>query len=76
MRFSRAYFFLLMSIAAFVFYTSQDAREHFFGETQNIDEYQIIFAPFPETPRPGDNSTLNYSVLENSANIYNINAAV
>src|ERR671917_1583070 len=53
------------------------AYGHFFGATKNIDNYQIIFAPNPTTPIAGDNSTsLNFSVLENNANIYNIYTAM
>ena len=53
------------------------AYGHFFGATKNIDNYQVIFAPNPSTPIAGDNSTsLNFSVLENNANIYNIYAAM
>jgi hypothetical protein len=50
---------------------------HYFGATKNIDNYQIIFSPTPATPIVGDNSTsLNFSVLENNDNIYNIYAAM
>ncbi|MDQ3852749.1 MAG: hypothetical protein M3299_07945 [Thermoproteota archaeon] len=53
------------------------AYGHFFGATKNIDNYQVIFAPSPTTPIAGDNSTsLNFSVLENNSNIYNIYAAM
>ncbi|MDQ3851913.1 MAG: hypothetical protein M3251_05735 [Thermoproteota archaeon] len=53
------------------------AYGHFFGATKNIDNYQIIFAPNPSTPIAGDNSTsLNFSILENNSNIYNIHAAM
>jgi hypothetical protein len=76
---SRSHFFLFVIIAAFSIGLAiqQNAYAHFFGETKNIDGYQVIFAPFPATPAPGDNSTrLNFSVLENNDNIYNIHAAV
>jgi hypothetical protein len=47
------------------------------GTTKSIDRYQVVFAPYPSNPAPGDNSTqLNFSVLENNTNIYNIHAAV
>ncbi|MEM3094618.1 MAG: hypothetical protein QXX64_03160 [Nitrososphaera sp.] len=37
----------------------------------------MVFAPYPATPVPGDNSTqLNFSVLGNNTNIYNIHSAV
>src|ERR687889_966382 len=53
------------------------AYAHFFGATKNIDNYQVIFSPSPSTPVAGDNSTsLNFSVLENNSNIYNIYAAM
>jgi hypothetical protein len=53
------------------------AYGHFFGATKNIDNYQVIFSPNPSTPIAGDNSTsLNFSVLENNANIYNIYTAM
>jgi hypothetical protein len=53
------------------------AYGHFFGATKNIDNYQVIFAPNPSTPIARDNSTsLNFSVLENNANIYNIYTAM
>ena len=53
------------------------AYAHFFGATQNIDKYQVVFAPYPSTPIAKSNSTLlNFSVLENSTNIYNVHSAV
>ena len=53
------------------------AHAHFFGATKNVDNYQVIFAPSPSTPVVGDNSTsLNFSVLENNTNIYNLYVAM
>jgi hypothetical protein len=53
------------------------AYGHYFGATKNIDNYQVIFSPSPSTPIAGDNSTsLNFSILENNTNIYNIYAAL
>lgn len=53
------------------------AYGHFFGATQNIDKYQVVFVPYPSAPIAGSNSTLlNFSVLENNSNIYNIQSAV
>jgi hypothetical protein len=50
---------------------------HFFGATQDIDGYQVIFAPYPSTPVAGGNSTvLNFSVLRDGDNIYNIHSAL
>lgn len=53
------------------------AYGHFFGTTQDVDKYQVVFAPYPSSPVAGSNSTLlNFSVLENGDNIYNIHSAV
>ena len=50
---------------------------HFFGATKNVDNYQVTFAPSPSTPVLDDNSTsLNFSVLENNTNIYNLYVAM
>ena len=69
----RALFFILAVAAAA---QADLAYGHFFGDTKSIDKYQVVFAPNPSNPAPGDNSTLNFSVLENNTNIYNIHAAV
>lgn len=67
---------LLVAVLAAAMQTGV-AYGHFFGTTKNIDKYQVVFAPFPPNPEPGGNSTLlNFSVLENNTNIYNIHAAV
>ena len=66
-------------IAIFCIIASQIgvAYGHYFGATKNIDNYQVIFSPYPSTPITGDNSTsLNFSVLQNNTNIYNIYAAL
>lgn len=69
--------FIVLAICIIVMIQTGVAYGHFFGATKNIDNYQIIFAPNPSTPIAGDNSTsLNFSVLENNANIYNIYAAM
>ena len=34
------------------------AYGHFFGTTQNVDKYQVVFAPYPAAPVAGSNSTL------------------
>src|SRR3989442_15827748 len=53
------------------------ADGHFFGSTKTVGNYQIIFSPYPSTPNAGVDSTLlNFSVLENNSNLYNIYAAV
>lgn len=69
--------FIVLAICIIVIIQTGVAYGHFFGATKNIDNYQIIFSPSPSTPIAGDNSTsLNFSVLENNANIYNIHAAM
>src|SRR3712207_1282680 len=56
---------------------SEITYAHFFGTTKNVDNYQVIFAPSPSTPVAGDNSTLlNFSVVENNANVYNLYVAM
>lgn len=62
-------FFLLLLAA-------KPAYAHFFGATKEIDGYQVIFAPYPDNPAPGENSTLNFSVLQNGANLFNVYAAI
>jgi hypothetical protein len=54
------------------------AYGHFFGLTQNIGNYQVVFSPYPSAPVAGDNSTrLNFSVLDNNTdNIYNSYSAL
>lgn len=68
---------LLFSILVFAALQANIAYAHFFGATQDIDGYQVIFAPYPSTPVAGSNSTLlNFSVLKDGDNIYNIHSAV
>ena len=67
--------YLLPTIALLLF-AAKPADAHFFGATQEIDGYQVIFAPYPPSPVIGQNMTLNFSVLENGANLFNIFAAV
>jgi hypothetical protein len=69
--------FIVLAICIIIIIQTGVAYGHFFGATRNIDNYQVIFAPSPSTPIAGDNSTsLNFSILENNANIYNIYAAM
>ena len=74
---SNSVFFI---IAIFCIIASQIgvAYGHYFGATKNIDNYQVIFSPYPSTPVAGDNSTtLNFSVLDNNNNnLYNIYSAL
>ena len=57
---------------------SQFTSGHFFGTTKNIGDYQIIFAPYPQLPFAGDNSTLlNFSILDKeNQNVHNITASL
>src|SRR5215210_6962935 len=69
--------FLILAVCVIFLSQSSLAYAHFFGVTKNIDNYQVIFSPSPSTPIAGDNSTsLNFSVLENNTNIYNIYSAL
>jgi hypothetical protein len=54
------------------------AQAHFFGASQNVNNYQIMFQPFPFVPFAGDNSTtLNFSILDNNnSNIDNVYSAL
>ena len=68
---------LLLAALAVAAAQANLAYGHFFGATQDIDGYQVVFAPSPSSPVAGNNSTLlNFSILENSDNIYNIHSAV
>jgi hypothetical protein len=69
--------YIVLAICIIIVTQTNFAYGHFFGATKNIDNYQVIFAPTPSTPIAGDNSTsLNFSVLENNSNIYNIYTAM
>ena len=71
--------FLFLILASWILINSHIgiAYAHYFGATKNVDNYQVIFAPNPSTPVAGDNSTsLNFSILENNTNLYNIYAAL
>ena len=53
------------------------AHAHFFGENMTRDGYQVVFQPFPFAPMAGDNTTLNFSILdEDNLNIHNIFSAL
>jgi len=68
--------FILAGVVVFIG-DAEITYAHFFGATKDVDNYQVIFAPSPSTPVVGDNSTsLNFSILENNTNIYNIHSAV
>jgi hypothetical protein len=68
-----------LGLALLISTTISEANAHFFGgKTLDVDKYQITFVPYPETPVAGNNSTteLNFSVLENNSNMYNIYSAL
>ena len=68
---------VVIMMAALVLFHLDHADAHFFGATKQVDNYQIIFAPYPFNPVAGNNSTyLNFSVLDNGSNIFNIHSAV
>src|ERR671918_2882622 len=74
---SKLSFIVVLAICSIIVIQTGVAYGHFFGATKNIDNYQVIFAPSPSTPVVGDNSTsLNFSVLENNTNIYNLHVAM
>jgi len=53
------------------------AYGHFFGHNISRDGYQVVFQPFPFAPMAGDNTTLNFSILdEENMNIHNIFSAL
>jgi hypothetical protein len=72
--------FLLVSIGDDDYYifsrgnNNHIAFAHFFGATKTIDNnYKIVFQPMPSILYVGDNSTLNFSILDkDNANVYNI----
>lgn len=66
----------LLPVLVLLFIAAKPADAHFFGATKEVDGYQVIFAPYPDNPAIGENSTLNFSVLENGANLLNIYAAI
>jgi hypothetical protein len=44
--------------------------------TKNVDKYQIAFQPYPKFASAGQNAMLNFSILENNFDIYNVNVAM
>lgn len=66
----------LLPALVMILLAAKPASAHFFGDTKEVDGFQVIFAPYPDNPGIGESSTLNFSVLENGANLFNIYAAV
>ena len=67
--------YLLLALVLLLF-AAKPVDAHFFGATKEVDGFQVVFAPYPDNPAIGENSTLNFSVLQNGANLFNIYAAV
>lgn len=72
---------LAISFAYYSYLSQRDdsflAYGHFFGENITRDGYQVVFQPFPFVPMAGDNTTLNFSILdEENLNIHNIFSAL
>ena len=65
-------------LAPFIAIPVKPAYAHYFGSNLKIDNYQIVFSPYPSAPIAGDNSTtLNFSVLDsNNNNLNNIYSAL
>ncbi len=71
-------YLLVLSVVFVVAVQARPVYAHYFGATVNVDNYQIVFSPYPATPKAGDNSTkLNFSVLDsNGDNLYNVYSAL
>lgn len=68
---------LLLTYNAYYSNQANFAYAHFFGKSKYIDNYQIVFQPFPIVPEANENSTLNFSILdEENANVNNVYAAL
>lgn len=52
------------------------AYAHFFGATKDMDGFQMVFQPYPQTPIVNTNSRLNFSVLKDGYNINNIYTSI
>lgn len=68
---------LVMPLAALLA-PAPGAWAHFVGATQEVEGgFQVVFQPYPGDPLvAGANSTLNFSVLYNDSNVYNVHSAV
>ena len=67
---------LVLAFALACLLSAAPVHAHFFGATREIDGFQVVFQPFPPAPLIGANSTLNFSVLYNGSNVYNVHSAV
>jgi hypothetical protein len=58
-------------------FSNNSLYAHFWGDNKTINGFRIVFQPFPPGPIAGDNTTLNFSVLdEENININNIFSAL
>ena len=83
-------FYIVIAILSGVFYnytngnyyginiqSNNVANAHFFGATKRVDSYQVAFQTFPFVPFAGENSTLNFSILDtDNSNINNVFATL
>jgi hypothetical protein len=79
------YVYLLQLLFSFLillilFYPEKNhlAYAHVFIDTpniiiKNIDKYQVVFLPYPNSPLTNNNSTkLNFSLMEKKTDVYNV----
>jgi hypothetical protein len=65
--------FALLGVMIVFAVFARPAYAHYFGSIVNVDNYQIVFSPFPSLLKADDNSTtLNFSILDKDGN--NINS--
>lgn len=67
---------LYLVLALVLILPAAPAYAHFFGATKDVDGFQVVFQPFPSAPAIGANSTLNFSVLYDGSNVYNVYSAI
>ncbi len=68
--------YILLAAVLFIVFSARPAEAHFFGATKDIDGYQAVFQPSPQAPVVNNDSILNFSILQNNNNIYNIYSAL
>lgn len=71
-------FSLGIMIIVYVTLFARPVYAHYFGSTVNVDDYQVVFSPYPTLLKAYDNSTtLNFSILDKYGNnINNIYSAL
>lgn len=68
--------YILLAVAIFTVFLARPAEAHFFGATKDVDGYQVVFQPSPQAPVVNNDSILNFSILQNNSNIYNVYSAL